>query len=70
MPDEDRARLADLDRRAADYLDDLGLADDAFFQGCLESTTPEARLAALADDALREGTRIAQRASLARAFTL
>ena len=46
----------------------MDLADDAFFQACLESTAADDRLERLAADALREGGRGAQRAALARAF--
>ena len=63
-----RARLADLDARAADALAQMALDDDAAFQGFLESTDASDRLARLADDALREGTRVARRAALSRAF--
>jgi hypothetical protein len=68
LGDDARARLADLDRRAAEYVEEMDLADDAFFQACLESTAADDRLERLAADALREGGRVAQRAALARAF--
>ena len=54
--------------RAADALAQMALDDDAAFQGFLESTDASDRLARLADDALREGTRVARRAALSRAF--
>mmetsp|Transcript_12616 Transcript_12616/g.37516 ORF Transcript_12616/g.37516 Transcript_12616/m.37516 type:complete len:326 (-) Transcript_12616:27-1004(-) len=65
---EARARLADLDARAADALAQMELDDETTFLEFLSSRDPSARLARLADDAFREGTRVAQRVALERAL--
>ena len=65
---EARARLADLDSRAADALGQMEIDDEVAFQDFLSSRDPSARLARLADDTLREGTRVAQRIALERAL--
>ena len=56
------------DERAADALRQMELADATAFQALLEERSATARLAALAAGALREGSRLAQRAALQRAF--
>ena len=46
----------------------MELADATAFQALLEERSATERLAALAAGALREGSRLAQRAALQRAF--
>ena len=68
LPPDDRRRILENDERAADALEQLEIADAAAFQALLEERSATARLAALAAGALREGSRLAQRAALQRAF--
>ena len=68
LPPDDRWRILENDERAADALEQLEIADAAAFQALLEERSATARLAALAAGALREGSRLAQRAALQRAF--
>ena len=68
LPPDDRRRILENDERAADALHQLEIADAAAFQALLEERSATARLAALAAGALREGSRLAQRAALQRAF--
>ena len=65
---EDRAKLADLDRRAAEAAAQLGLDDAHTFQQILESQTPAERVALLREGVRREAARLARRAALRRAF--
>ena len=68
LPPDDRRRILENDERAADALEQLEIADAAAFQALLEERSATARLGALAAGALREGSRLAQRAALQRAF--
>ena len=68
LPPDDRRRILENDERAADALEQLEIADATAFQALLEERSATARLAALAAGALREGSRLAQRAALQRAF--
>ena len=68
LPPDDRRRILENDERAADALRQMELADATAFQALLEERSATARLAALAAGALREGSRLAQRAALQRAF--
>ena len=68
LPPDDRRRILAADERAADTLQQLEIADAAAFQAILETRSVDGRLAALADGALRKGSRVAQRAALQRAF--
>jgi len=68
LPPDDRRRILAADERAADALQQLEIADAAAFQAILETRSVDGRLTALADGALREGSRVAQRAALQRAF--
>ena len=68
LPPDDRRRILENDERAADALQQLEIADAAAFQALLEERSATTRLAALAAGALREGSRLAQRAALQRAF--
>ena len=65
---EDRAKLADLDRRAAEAAAQLGLDDVQTFQRVLESQTAAERLALLREGVRREASRLARRAALRRAY--
>ena len=65
---EDRAKLADLDERAADAVTQMGL-DDAFaFQACLEARRPSERARSLLRGVQSEAERLARRAALQRAL--
>ena len=68
LPPDDRRRILENDERASDALRQMELADATAFQARLEERSATARLAALAAGALREGSRLAQRAALQRAF--
>ena len=68
LPPDDRRRILENDERASDALRQMELADATAFQALLEERSATARLAALAAGALREGSRLAQRAALQRAF--
>ena len=68
LPPDDRRRILENDERAADAQEQLETADATAFQALLEERSATARLAALAAGALREGSRLAQRAALQRAF--
>ena len=64
----DRARLADLDARAADAIAQTGVDDASAFQACLEARTPAERAAILLHGVQREAERLARRAALERAL--
>ena len=68
LPPDDRRRILENDERASDALRQMELADATAFQALLEERSATERLAALAAGALREGSRLAQRAALQRAF--
>ena len=68
LPEADRARLRDLDRRAADAASQIGLDDAASFQACLESRSAQERARRLLQGVQREAERLARRAALRRAL--
>jgi Lon protease-like protein len=66
--DKDRRKLMDLDARAREALDEMGLDDAGTFQGCLEARTVRERAMVLRAGVLREAERLDRRAALRRAL--
>ena len=66
----DRGKLADLDARAADAIDQMGLDDNAAFQACLEARRPAQRAEILLRGVQREAERLGRRAALKRALDM
>lgn len=64
----DRARLDDLDARAADAAAQIGLHDAAAFQECLEADDEAQRATRLLDGVRTEADRLARKGALQRAF--
>ena len=68
LAEEDRVKLADLDRRAADAVTQMGLDDARAFQACLEARRPSERARSLLRGVQSEAERLARRAALQRAL--
>jgi len=68
LSEEDRVKLRDLDRRANEALDQMGLDDAETFQSCLEAQSASDRAKILHEGVLREAGRLARRAALQRAI--
>jgi len=68
LPTADREQLADLDARAADAAEQMGLDDVSAFQAALESRSAAERAEVLRDGVRREAARLAARAAVRRAF--
>ena len=66
--DEDRLKLMDLDARAKEALEQVGLDDAATFQACLEARSVRERATLLHAGVLREAERLDGRAALQRAL--
>ena len=68
LPAEDRKKLLDLDQRAAEALDQMGLDDVETFQACLEARSTTVRAKRLLEGVLREAGRLERRLALQRAL--
>jgi hypothetical protein len=66
----DRLQLADLDARAADAVEQMGLDDAAAFQACLETRSPAERAKLLRRGVQREADRLGRLNSLRRSLEL
>ena len=68
LSDEDRRKLLDLDVRAKEALEQMGLDDSETFQACLETRSERERAELLREGVLREAGRLDRRAALQRAL--